>query len=59
VKRTPARLELEDGTVFNGYSFGAVKSNCGEVRLLITTTTTTTTTAAAATTATAAAAAAA
>eukprot|EP00038_Savillea_parva_P004025 m.133107 g.133107 ORF g.133107 m.133107 type:complete len:2201 (-) comp11351_c0_seq1:387-6989(-) len=31
VKRTPAKLELEDGSVFNGYAFGAIEPNAGEV----------------------------
>eukprot|EP00041_Stephanoeca_diplocostata_P038083 m.1475849 g.1475849 ORF g.1475849 m.1475849 type:complete len:1525 (+) comp25156_c0_seq6:241-4815(+) len=30
-KRTPARLELEDGSIFHGYSFGAVDAGAGEV----------------------------
>ncbi len=30
-KRTKARLELEDGSVFHGYSFGARRSVAGEV----------------------------
>lgn len=31
VKRTPAKLELEDGSVFHGYAFGAVEPTSGEV----------------------------
>jgi len=31
VKRTPAKLELEDGSVFHGYAFGAVEPSAGEV----------------------------
>ncbi len=29
--RTPARLVLKDGTVFNGYSFGAAQNVSGEL----------------------------
>lgn len=31
MKRTPAKLELEDGSVFHGYAFGAVEPTSGEV----------------------------